>query len=142
MLQRELSLTKSDGKDIDFVCEAHGKAVTWEEVQQWFFWLVGNYPADQVPLYAHEIILCDSQQDYARQKNELFGFMTGLDATDAELIALYGIGYLRAIPTVITPNRGIYVPSRDEALAALARNPHIDARFRELFPFLQVDGNP
>ena len=62
----------------------------------------------------------------------VIGFVPHSGLSDTEKVALVGIAFVRGREQ-FEP-----VPSREQALAALAAHPPVLARFRDTFPFINV----
>ena len=122
-------LTKDNCEDIGFAksCLLAG-VVTFDEFKQWLFWVVEN--ESEVPAYFWDII--DLQESYEFKPLRIMGFNPYWLHNDDEDAALDGIGFKR------WSNFASDSISRTEALQKLAKNPHIEERFRAAFPFIEL----
>ncbi|MFQ3789867.1 hypothetical protein [Halomonas sp. A29] len=126
-MKLKLRLDKNDCDDIGFAkaCLVAG-VLEFAEFKEWIYYVVGHQ--DQVPAYFWDILDIENKFDF--KPLSVMGFNPSWKHTESENDALDGIGYRRWNDFVSDA-----VP-RDLALQALERNPHIEQRFREMFPFI------
>lgn len=124
-------LVKGDGADIGFAttCLISG-VITFSEFKDWLHYVIEN--STDVPGYIFDILDCKEKFDYTLRARPIVGFDPAWDATSDELTALEGVGFIRF------PDFNTDASSKEQALEALERNRHVEGRFRELFPFIQV----
>ncbi|MBD8513421.1 hypothetical protein IFO68_12145 [Photobacterium sp. CAU 1568] len=123
-----LRLTKDNCEDIGFVksCLFAG-IVSFDEFKQWLFWAVEN--EEEVPNYFWDLIELKEKVDFKPLK--IMGFTPYWLHSSDEGDALDGLGFKR------NPDFTSDAISRTDALRKLAKNPHIEKRFRETFPFIE-----
>ena len=128
-------VSKDDGDDLGFALSClFAKAITRAEFTAWVYWVIEHAEHD-LPAFLFEL---DDFGPYLKDIYAAVGFVPSSDVTDAERGALEAIGLRRglAAPTAESIHAGERL-SPDRAEVCLAENPHIDARFRSAFPFLQ-----
>lgn len=125
---RKLRLERNDSDDIGFVhaCFIPG-IITINEYKEWIYYVIEKY--DDIPSYFFKILDIDAKRDY--KTRDVIGFVPDYEPQRAEYDALIGIGFKRG---AIATNDNL---TREEALRALERNPHIEKKFYEMFPFLK-----
>lgn len=121
-------LTKGNCEDIGFArsCLVAG-IVNFAEFKTWLFWIVEN--DDDVPAYIWDLI--DLKEAFEFKPLRIMGFNPYWSHRDDEDAALDGIGYRR------WPDFKSDSTSRPDALQKLSNNPHIEARFKATFPFIE-----
>jgi len=124
----KLRLEIDDSSDIGFVdnCLVPG-VISLNEFKEWIYFVIENH--DDIPSYFFEILDLNHKFEYNCLR--IMGFAPKWEYNDASLDALVGIGFKRG---AITTNDNL---TREEALRALERNPHIEKKFYEMFPFLK-----
>ena len=128
-MQRRFQLTKDDSADIAFATSSLIiGAITFEEFKEWLYFVIEH--SDEVPSYFFDILNAREKFNFTLKVADYLGFWAAWDASDSELDALRGIGFYRF------PEFHSDVVQRDQALKALAQNPHVEKRFREMFPFI------
>lgn len=127
-MKKFLRLEKNDCDDIGFAkaCLVAG-ALDFKEFKQWILYVIESQ--EEVPLYFWEILDLESKFDF--KPLSVMGFNPYWEHTEQENNALDGIGYRRRLDFVSD------VVSRSSALKALEENPHIEQRFKEMFPFIE-----
>lgn len=122
-------ISKENSEDIDFAgtCVI-SSIITFEEFKKWLYLIIEQ--SDQIPEYVYDVLDLNRKFDFTLRSYQILGFDIGYEGTISEENALYGIGYRR------NPNYRSDAVSREEALKALVENPHIEKRFREMFPFI------
>jgi hypothetical protein len=121
------ALTKEDSTTIGFVVSSiFAGAIDQPELQAWAEHVLVS--ADSYPLY---IVDLNSFDEKLCHIFEVIGFVPHSGLTNAEEDALVG---------TFVRGREQYepVPSRAQALAALAAHPRVLDRFRETFPFIRL----
>ncbi|GAA0398495.1 hypothetical protein GCM10009133_04160 [Cocleimonas flava] len=118
---------KNDCDDVGFAkaCLVSG-ILDFNEFKQWIYHVIEIQK--DVPLYFWDILDIENKFDF--KPLSVMGFNPYWKHTKIEDYALEGIGYKRRDDFVSDA-----VP-REKALKALEENPHIERRFRELFPFI------
>jgi hypothetical protein len=129
-MNRPFRLTKTDSEDIGFAstCLVAG-AITFSEFKGWLYFVIQH--TDDVPNYFFDILDIQEKFDYTLKRHSIVGFTLGWECTRQEENALDGIAYKR------NSNHDSDSVSRNDALIALKENPHIEKRFRDLFPFIR-----
>lgn len=130
-MKQEFHLTKNDNADISFASTALiAGVISFDEFKEWLYLVIQN--DDSCPSYVFDIIDLESKFDYTLKMGEILGFIPSWELNDDEEKALDGIGYKRFsdFSSDLAP--------RQVALAALERNPQVEARFRETFPFITI----
>lgn len=127
---RKFRLTREDDADIGFATDCLiARAISFEEFKKWIYYIIEK--SDEIPNYLIEIVNIDKKTDYTLKVNRILGFWPGWGAIDEEYLALHGIGFRRF------PDHKTDAASRDQAVEALKRNPQVERKFRELFPFIE-----
>ena len=125
---KRFRLDKENSDDIGFVytCLISG-VVSLLECKDWIYHVIEI--ENDVPNYMFDILDIEHKSDFIPLR--IIGFTPSWNKTDAEDYALEGIGYKR---------QGDFVSdavSRAKAIKSLKDNPHIEERFREMFPFIE-----
>ncbi len=119
-------LTKNHNDLISFVCDARVfQAVTYNEFRQFLYLLIAHN--EDLPTYIFDLL--DLEDQYSGSIIKTIPFHCSMKASDG--YAIKGIAYKRGL-TEEEPG----TLSRKAALKALEQNPHIEDRFREVFPFI------
>lgn len=105
-------------------------AISREEFSKWVYWVI-EHSDDELPTYFFGL---DSLERRAGALYRAIGFVPSPDLSDSESNAIDGIAYKRGAYDP-PPNYDAHI-GREDALRALADNPHIEQRFRDTFPFL------
>jgi hypothetical protein len=125
---KELALTKENSATIGFVVSCiFAGAIDKRELQAWADHVLVS--TDSYPPYIVDLSTFDEPLFHI---SRVVGFVPHSNLSDSEKDALVGIAFVRGREQ-FEP-----VPSRDQALAALAAHPPVLARFRETFPFISV----
>jgi hypothetical protein len=125
---KQLALTKENSATIGFVVSSvFAGAIDRQELQAWGDHVLAS--TDSYPLYIIDLSTFDEALFHIYK---VIGFAPCSGLTDAEGDALVGIAFVRGREQFEA------VPSRDRALAALAKHPHVLTRFRETFPFIAL----
>ena len=133
----EFAVSKSDSCDLGLPIRAIGKAITWDEFQEWLNFIVLNSRPDDVPSYIFDLMDPESNGRIGRMQRSggSIGFMlmSGLDEPRYE--SLWAIGYARKDPSLprIRTDFDQNIVNPEEAAAALARHPEIHAWFERFF---------
>jgi hypothetical protein len=127
---KKFHLTKGDSSDIGLASSSVGySAITYSEFHDWLYYVIEN--TNEVPHYFWDILDIKDRITYLRSKREIFGYFPNARLEEIERKALCGIGYTRF------PDYQSDFVAKEEALQALADNPHIAQRFHETFPFIK-----
>lgn len=120
------ALTRDNSATIGFVttCLIVG-AIDRGELHAWADHIF--ITADSCPAYMVDLCTFDEPLFHIF---EVIGFVPSSGLSDNERVTLVGIALLRG------HERFEPIPTRDEALSALAAHPHIVSRFRTTFPFI------
>lgn len=102
-------------------------AIDRQELQAWCYRFIGELESDTVPGYLFD--LAEYNGSLAKI-DSLLGFLPNWKHSDDDENALVGIGMKRGMKAFEWP------VSEAIAMAALARRPEVEARFRETFPFI------
>ena len=114
-----------------------GKAITWDEFQEWLNFIVINSKAEDLPSYVFDLMDIKANGGIAKMTRPggSIGFMltSGLDEPRYE--SLWGIGYARKDPSLprIRTDFDQNIVSPEDAAAALAHHPEIRAWFERFF---------
>ncbi|MBC9248443.1 hypothetical protein H4P12_17405 [Paracoccus sp. 11-3] len=124
-------LTKDDNEDISFAssCLVSG-VITLEEFKAWAYSIVEN--EKDVPSYIFDIVELENKFDYTLNMHRIIGFFPSWELSGEEDAALEGIGYKR-----YKDFSSDFAP-RNQALAALEKNPQVEERFLRTFPFIKI----
>jgi hypothetical protein len=124
-----LALSRENSSDIGFVvaCLLAG-AIDRGELQAWADHVLVT--TESCPPYIGDLSTFDEPLSHIYR---VIGFMPISGLADSEQFALIGIAIVR--------ERGRFelMPTGEQALAALAKNPQIMTRFRTTFPFIIVE---
>lgn len=129
---KRLKITIEDSDDLGFVKEClFAGAISMAEFNDWITLLIADH--DDLPTFVFDLIDLQ-EEDRAKLGNwrTFRGFVPSWKATSGQTAAVDGIGFAR------NARFESEMFGRDEALAALARHPEIADRFRETFPFIDV----
>lgn len=125
-------LSREDAGDLGFALSSLTySVVTFSEFKQWIYHVIEHEDAESIPSFLFEILDINDKFDFTLRAWQIIGFHPSWDGNDDEDDALCGIGFKRF------PNYHADGLSKQEAFAALARNPGIEKRFRETFPFIE-----
>lgn len=129
-MPRKFRVWKDNGEDLGFAisCLMTG-AVTFDEFKEWLYIVIEN--TDNLPGYIFDIL--DIKERFDFKPSMTIGFIPHWAHVDRELDAIEAIAYKR---------RADYTSdavNQDDALNALAENPHIERRFYEIFSFIEPD---
>ncbi|WP_421710315.1 hypothetical protein [Algihabitans sp.] len=126
---RDLRLEKNDCDDIGFVkaCLVAG-VIDFEEFKKWIYHVIENQ--NEVPSYFWDILDLKNKFDF--KPISIMGFIPYWEHDEGEGNALDGIGYRRK--TDFSSD----VVSREQATKSLEKNMHIEQRFRDTFPFIDL----
>jgi len=124
-----LALTKDDSGTIGFVvaCVFAG-AIDVQELRSWADHVL--IASDGCPAYVTELSTFDRPLFHIYQ---VIGFVPSSGLTDSERVALVGIGAARG-RELFEP-----VPTKEQALAALAAQGRVLTRFHATFPFIRFE---
>lgn len=115
---RKRGLVKNDCADIGFAQALHiAGAISFEEFRNWLYKIIGE--EESVPNYVFDLLDQPTRIDLLDNQLRIMGFVPHTDHTVDEDRAVDGIAYLR---------NSDYVSdwvTRETAVAALKRNPHI-----------------
>lgn len=124
---RKLRLNREDSTDIGFATSCLTASVlTFEEFKDWLNEII--CATDDYPHYIFDILDLEKKFDYTLHVRRILGFQPGADLSQDEYRAVSGIAYKR-----FSGHRSD-IARKDTAVAALTRQPQIEAMFRELFP--------
>lgn len=127
---KDFNLVRENSYDIGFAtdCVIVG-AITFYEFKEWVHFVIEQ--SGSWPTYLLEILELDARSNFPLEIGRILGFWPGWGATDQEHLALDGIGFKR-FPDYQTDSS-----VKEDALKALEQNPHVEKKFRELFPFIE-----
>lgn len=121
-------LSRENSETIGFVLSSVlQSAIDLEELREWCYHVIGLKEVSDPPRYLFE--LAEYEGVLAGIYKPL-GFVPTWKHTGDDADALYGIAVKRG------KSRYEWPIEKEMALAALARRPAIEARFRETFPFI------
>ncbi|KGQ67894.1 hypothetical protein ACLRAA_06205 [Gallibacterium anatis] len=130
-MQNKLKLTRDESGDIGFVKSTLiAEAITLKEFNNWVIFIINNHPIDELPIYIFDLI---DFKGYLCDLTNIIGFVPYSGLNDNENYALYGIALKRFGKIVDCPI------SYQCALDALNNNPQVLIRFKETFPFIELD---
>ncbi|MDQ9036402.1 hypothetical protein RFH07_07185 [Acinetobacter seifertii] len=122
---------KNDSEDFNFVLGClYSQAIDLADFRIWIERIIEITSVEDIPFYIFDLVDFDG---YLYEVSKIIGFVPDDYLSNDEKNSLYGIAFLRGAD--------IYDPpvTRDEALKAVERNPHILKRFKSLFPFINLD---
>lgn len=126
-------ITSEDSDDLGFVIEClMSGAISMGEFNQWITMMIESY--DDLPHFVFDLIDL-KYEDRAKLGNwrTFDGFVPSWQATSGQIAAIDGIGFAR------NPDFESETLRRDEARSALTRYPEIAVRFRQTFPFIELE---
>ncbi|MFU2090578.1 hypothetical protein ACU6T4_11620 [Avibacterium paragallinarum] len=130
-MRNKLKLTKNESSDIGFAKSSLiSEAITLDEFNEWVIFIIDNYPVDELPIYLFDLV---DFQGYLCDLIGIIGFTPNSELNESENNALYGIAIKRFGNIIDCPI------SYDCALNALNNNPHVLTKFREIFPFIDLN---
>ncbi len=124
-------IEKEDCADLDFAISClFSEAISLSEFKTWLAIVINEMPIEKIPLYIFDLI---DFNDALANIDNVIGFVAPTQLSTQQKNALVGIAYLRKI--------NVYDPpvSKEQALAALNKNPHVLDEFRRLFPFIELN---
>lgn len=123
-----IGLTKNNSETIGFVISClFSTAIDINEFHQWCLKIIKEGDADDVPAYLFDLLEFNGVLANVFQ---VIGFVPHWDHNEDEALSLYGIAYKRGMERYEWP------VSRSEAIKKLKRNPQIEEKFQEIFPFI------
>lgn len=116
-----------DSGEIGFVlsCLYRG-AIKNNDFTQWTYSIISKY--NELPLYIYDLADFDGNRLHLER---IIGFSPYWNASEKEKLTLYGIAYKRGFEPYDCPL------TKEEALKKLEQHPHIEKKFREMFPFIE-----
>lgn len=123
--------SKEDASIIGFVLYCEGNAITYDEFKEFLYLTINNNSVDDLPYYIWDLI--DLDEENKSDIYQILGFVSYGGLTKGEIESIYGIGIKRF------GDIGDIPISKSRALKSLKENPHILKRFKETFPFIQLD---
>lgn len=133
----KFALTKDDSTDLGLPIAAVGKAITWDELQEWINFIVESSTIDDLPAYVFDLMDPKANGGVLKMQRQggSIGFMlaTGLDEPRYE--SLWGIGYARKDSSIPKTQTGVEqnIVSREDAKLALSQHPEILEWFTRFF---------
>lgn len=123
-------LSRENPSLIGFVVDCRASsAITFEEFIEWCFYMIKQY--DDLPTYMYYLVDCKNLSEV----REVIGFNVFPDINEKESEAVWGIAAKRGVDIEERYERMI---TRKKALKRLEQYPHIEKRFRETFPFIDL----
>ena len=132
-MQRVFKLKKEDSEDIGFVylCLLSA-AINMNEFKKWLDYVIENSAIDDIPTYFFDLLNIESVGEINRNDGVIpFTISAGL--SKGESSALSGIAHKRG--NLKNINYDLHI-TKESALRAVRKNPHVEDRFRETFPFI------
>lgn len=124
------SITRENSSDLAFAIDCMlNCVVTYAEFRFWVYCVADEMSDEDFPKYLSDILDMKEKQHFGW--NDL-GFLPRWNPTDGEVDAVIGLGYKRI------PEFHSDYASRNDALAALTENPHIEERLHKMFPYLEA----
>ncbi len=124
-----LRLEKDNSGDIGFVLECRfAGVISFQELKDWLYHVIEH--RDGVPTYFWDILDLDNEFDF--KAGRILGFQPTSNVSEREAKAICGIAYRR-----FADHESDFV-GRATALQCLRENPHIENRFVEMFPFVDL----
>lgn len=124
----ERDLSRENSERIGFVMTSLlCSAIDLEELKEWCYHIIGELDAGAAPGYLFDLL---EYNGVLAGIYRSLGFVPSWKHSDEDTSALYGIAVKRRKARYEWPIEP------EAALAALARQPQIAARFRETFPFI------
>lgn len=125
----DLRITKENPEAIAFVFACcYSESLTMEEVNKWADFVLLN--TDDYPEYILELCV---YKGFLKDFYKIMGFSPSSDLSENENMALHAIADSRGV------NRYEPEPTREAAKIALENNSQILIRFKEQFPFVQLN---
>lgn len=139
----KFALTKENSIDLGLPITAVGKAIIWNEFQEWITFVIANSALEDLPTYIFDLIDPRANGGILKmqQPGGSIGFMLASGLDEPRYESLWGIGYARkdlSLPIIRTDVEQNVV-NREDAQAALARHPEIAEWFERFF---QAIGKP
>lgn len=128
----KFQINRESCDDLGFAVRAmSSRIISIDEFKDWAYHVIENENIDDIPSYFYNLLEIKGPYFSARIIMDIVGFYPPWMSTDDEEDALYGVGYKRDVKFTTDAIR------REDALSALSRNPHIEQRFRDSFPFIE-----
>ena len=123
-----LRLEKEDCDDIAFVLACFNCwAISLDELKEWVYFVVGEQ--DEVPAYFWDVLDVKERQEVNSLR--LLGYVPHWDHTLSDARAVDAIAYQR------NPGFQSDFVGKELAQKCWQENPHIEQRFRTMFPFIE-----
>ncbi|MET8774419.1 hypothetical protein ABZV58_05250 [Nocardia sp. NPDC004654] len=129
MTETITGLTEEDGQTIGFVVSCwYNDVIELAELRKWCEHVIITNEMQDIPHYMFDLVNVDSPGEIL----DIIGFLPG-EVSRQEDRALYGIAFGRG--------RDVFDPplSRTAAQRALQARPDVLQRFRDVFPFIELD---
>lgn len=114
-------------------CLLYG-AITNEEFKEWIYLVIEH--VDEMPGYLFDILDCKETDGFKLSVYKMIGFTPSYELTDDESTSLTGIAVKRGLTDLKWEDDPIN--SLEEAKRVMSDNPHVEKRFRETFPFIDL----
>jgi len=124
-------VSKEDSRDLGFAYDCLlSEAITEAEFEKWVHWVIEKSD-EELPTYFFEL---PDLEERVSAFCDVLEFVPVDGLSDSESDALDGIAYQRGHKEC-PPDYDPHI-SRQEALEALMKHPHVKQRFKETFPFI------
>ena len=124
-------IEKEDCEDLGFAISClFSETISLSEFKTWLEIVIKEMPIEKIPLYIFDLM---NFNDTLANIDNVIGFVAPSKLSMQQKNALVGITYLREIDVYDPPI------SKEQALAALNKNPHVLDKFRRLFPFIELN---
>ena len=125
-------IKKNDSQDLDFVLNClFCQSINLNEMSMCIDKVIEKSVLEKIPDYIFELSGTNFDKFYISDIYEVIGFVTDGQFSKYDS-AIYGIAFLRGIDVYDAP------VSKEQALKALAENPHILDEFTRFFPFVEI----
>jgi hypothetical protein len=116
-----------DSDQIGFVVSClFYQAINKDELHKWTYEVIKKY--DELPIYIYDLAYFDEPLFHI---SKVIGFVPHWPFSLEDKQALDGIAYKRGVEPYDCPL------TKEEALKKLEECPHIEKKFREIFPFIE-----
>jgi hypothetical protein len=128
----DFQLTRENPEDIGIATTSLILGIiTLQEFKEWAYFVIEHSMGD-VPNYIYDIIELSDKYDYTLHVDKYVGFWPAWDATDLQLSALQGLGFIRF------SNFFSDAIGKEDALKAFKECPEVIATFKKFFQLIAL----